>query len=563
LKPTIVIWGAGRIGRGFVADLFSTQYHIVFIDQSEKLVESLRKRGQYTVVSASGTDRQDRLITGYDVLSTSQEDAVAQALAVADLVAVAVFPRDFPAVVEQMLPGLLQRHSRLPDTPLDIILCTNLLHAAPVFQEYLSRSLPKEARSWAETQVGLSESLVIRMVSEPPAEELARDPLLVWTNGYSEFPVDYHAFKGKVPTTPGLRLVEDMRAEEMRKLYTYNTFHAALAYFGAMRGHDRIVDCMADLAVLTDAEAALDESSRALMCEYGYTDAEMICWKAKVISQTDNPALGDTVARYGNDPTRKLRRSDRLVGPLLLARKHHIQTPHLERALAAALLYQNPQDEGAKHLQEHVTALGLNGAIGGLCEFLKSEEDIVQRIVEAYAQLKTVAHWSNLARRASDQAFEYEKTYHGCGQCTLAALLDTLEGFDPCTQEAVFEAATGFAGGMGLSGDAACGALSGATMAFGLLYPRRRTNFGGDRDNKYRTYAMAQRLRQRYLETYGSIICHDIHRKILGRPYDLRDPSEREEFAAAGAHEDKCTMVVSRTVQWAVEIIAEEETARS
>ena len=159
-------------------------------------------------------------------------------------------------------------------------------------------------------------------------------------------------------------------------------------------------------------------------------------------------------------------------------------------------------------------------------------------------------------------AFQYERTYHGCGQCALAAILDTLGEFDAvgndaCAANAVFEAATGFAGGLGLAGDATCGALVGATMAFGLLSPRRRANFDGDRENKYRAYSMAQRLRQRYLDAYGSITCRDIHRAVLGRPYDLRDSAEREAFEAAGAHDDKCTGVVAHAVRWAIEIIGE------
>ncbi|MGC9523819.1 MAG: C-GCAxxG-C-C family protein, partial [Anaerolineae bacterium] len=98
----------------------------------------------------------------------------------------------------------------------------------------------------------------------------------------------------------------------------------------------------------------------------------------------------------------------------------------------------------------------------------------------------------------------------------------------------------------------------GATMAFGMLYPRRREAFDGDRENKYRTYAMVQQLRKRYLDAYGGLTCHDVHRTVLGRPFDLRDPDQREAFEAAGAHADKCTGVVKQAAEWAMEIIGEE-----
>jgi len=72
----------------------------------------------------------------------------------------------------------------------------------------------------------------------------------------------------------------------------------------------------------------------------------------------------------------------------------------------------------------------------------------------------------------------------------LAAVFDTLN----IQNEAVFRSATGLAGGLGLIGVTTCSALIGSVMVFGLVYPRRRAYFGGDRENKYRTYKMAQEI---------------------------------------------------------------------
>jgi hypothetical protein len=95
-------------------------------------------------------------------------------------------------------------------------------------------------------------------------------------------------------------------------------------------------------------------------------------------------------------------------------------------------------------------------------------------------------------------------------------------------------------------------------MAFGIIYPRRHEQFDADRENKYRTFAMAQRLRKHYLKRYSAVTCHDIHRQLMGRAFDLRDPTERDAFEAAGAHKDKCTQVVAQAAKWAVEIISDE-----
>jgi len=560
-NQSIVVWGAGRIGRGFVGDLFDAAgYRIVLVDTSKALIEQLRRAGRYTVVWARGADqRHDRVISDFSALTTDQTDEVCAAVAEADLIAVAVFPKDFPNVARKLVPGLALRQKRHPGAALDIILCANLPHAGAQFSALLDAAMPPELQEYTATHVGIVESLIIRMVADPPPEVRQRDPLLIWTNGYAEFPVDGHAFKGQIPQVPGLRLADDMRAEEMRKLYTYNTFHAALAYHGARRDYEQIAACMADPAVRADAEGVLHESSAALRAECGFEEGDMARWVDGVLAQTDNPALRDTVSRYGADPRRKLRRADRVTGPTLLARKHGIATPHLVRALAAALRYEDDDDEGAVHVQQQIAAQGLPDAIRDLCGLSVAEDDLVSDIVEAYDRLRVEDHWIELAQRASALGFQYEKTYHGCGQSALAAILETVDELDADDVETAFEAATGLAGGLGLAGDSTCAALIGATLAFSLFYPRRRANFGGDRENKYRTYAMCQRLRERYLDAYGSITCHDIHRCVLGRAFDLRDPAEREAFEEAGAHQDKCTGVVARAARWAVEIIGEEQ----
>lgn len=387
---TVIIWGAGRIGRGFVADLFSAAgYHLVLIDQSSDLVERLRAAGQYTVVLAkNAAERSDRIISGYTVLPTAHEDEVAAAVAGADSMALAVFPQVFPVVARQLAAGLRRRRRERPDAALDIILCTNLSHAAGHFEAALREALPEELQAYVTERIGLVESLVIRMVADPPAELQQREPLLVWTNGFSEFPVERQAFKGPIPPVPGLRLVDDMRAEETRKMYTYNMCHAVLAYHGARRGHTRPVDCLADSTVRAEAEGALAEVSQALQKEYGFEAEDMTRWNEGVLAQTDNPTLGDTVARHGADPRRKLKRTDRLVGPLLLARQHKVQAPCLIRAIAAALLFQQPGDPGADYVQRRLAAGDVAAAVRELCELTDDEEDLVEAIVASYHRLR-------------------------------------------------------------------------------------------------------------------------------------------------------------------------------
>ena len=395
MVKSIVIWGAGRIGRGFIADLFhAAGWHVVLVDQSAALIEGLREAGRYTVVRAGSADQREAIdIAGYEALTTAQGDAVAAAVAEADLLAVAVFPGAFSDVVRELAPALLARRAARPEAPLDILLCTNLSHPGPQFRALLHDAFPADAQTYVESKIGVVETLVIRIAPDPPAELHARDPLLVWTNGYPELPVDRQGFKGAIPPVAGLRPVADMRAEERRKLYTYNTFHAALAYLGALYGYELIAECMADPSVRDEATAALDEASRALQAEYGFPTEDMARWIEDVICHTDNPALGDTVRRYGADPRRKLRREDRLVGPTLLARAHGIRPVHLIEVIAAALRFDPPGDPSASYVREQVKTLGVRAAVRELCGLTEDEHSLVMDIVRGYGCLPLEVGW--------------------------------------------------------------------------------------------------------------------------------------------------------------------------
>ncbi len=54
MNKKLVLFGAGKIGRSFIGQVFSRSgYEVVFIDINRKLVDLLNERGQYKVVIKS------------------------------------------------------------------------------------------------------------------------------------------------------------------------------------------------------------------------------------------------------------------------------------------------------------------------------------------------------------------------------------------------------------------------------------------------------------------------------------------------------------------------------
>ena len=390
-QKKIVIVGAGRIGRGFVGDLFGAAgYHLLLVDIDRTLVDGLRRAGRYTLVRLRGAGRPPDVaeVTGYAALHTSQEAEIAQAIVRADALAVAVFPQDFADVARELAPGLRARQAQRGSAPLDLLLCANIVHPGPLFEAELEQALPPGAWGVVSRWLGVVETVVPRIVPAWVAGTDAPTGALppIRSNGYPDLFVDRCAFRGPIPAVPGLVPVDDLRAQEARKIYTYNTFHASLAYLGALRGYTLAAECLADPEVRAGARGALEEAARAVRAEYGFERGEMARWVENTVRYTDLPDLGDTVRRHGADPRRKLRRQDRLVGPLLLARKHGQEASHLVRVAAAALRFNVPGDLSAAYVRERVAAMGVEAAVRELCGLGDAEAGLIAEIVMAYGE---------------------------------------------------------------------------------------------------------------------------------------------------------------------------------
>ncbi len=99
-------------------------------------------------------------------------------------------------------------------------------------------------------------------------------------------------------------------------------------------------------------------------------------------------------------------------------------------------------------------------------------------------------------------------------------------------------------------------------MIMSSFFGRRRDKFDNDSDFKYCSFRMARELQEYFMQTYGSVICKDIHSKLFGRTYNLLDPVDKEQFDTDGAHTDKCTSVVANAASWTTSIILKEAGSR-
>jgi C_GCAxxG_C_C family probable redox protein len=157
----------------------------------------------------------------------------------------------------------------------------------------------------------------------------------------------------------------------------------------------------------------------------------------------------------------------------------------------------------------------------------------------------------------SDRAFELAKRYErengDCAQCVIASVFEALgiENGD------VFRAATGFADGVGLTGDGHCGALSGGIMAISYFFGRKREEFF-KRGKLIKALLLSRDLHGRFKEKYSTCRCHDLQIKFVGRFYNLLDPADFEAVAKTDLAE-KCSTLTGDIARMAADIILEQQ----
>lgn len=198
--------------------------------------------------------------------------------------------------------------------------------------------------------------------------------------------------------------------------------------------------------------------------------------------------------------------------------------------------------------------------IGEICgmtfevQFLHQAADACAAVLDKKPLLEAPKRVA-LLKKAYEAGYYNEKVFRGCAQCTLAALFDVIGNKNP----EVFRMTNTFASGMGLFGDGPCGGYSGGLLFLGHYAGRRLEHIEGDKEEKDLAMKLSDLLHTKFIETYGTVICHGIHRDIFGREFHIRNADEKQGFEDAGAHQkDKCPAVVGTAAMWTVEILLDE-----
>ena len=347
----ILIFGAGKIGKSFIGQLFSRAgYEVVFADISKNVVDQLNETKSYKVVTRDSNFPEkegEYIVSNVSAVHLSEKDLVINNIVDADIISLSVGKRGLLSLADILAPGIKKRYENKKGQPIDIILAENVRNAAALLGDGLKKRLPDLP---VDHYVGLVETSIGKMVPIMTGEQLARDPLSVYAEAYNTLILDAKGFRNEVPDVPGLAPKNNMKAWVDRKLFIHNMGHATLAYQTNYL-HPEIKytwKALKDKELRAITRKTMIQSAEILLAIYPgeFTMDQLTDHIDDLLLRFSNKALGDTIFRVGCDLPRKLNVDDRLMVPVISGKEKKMDYSLILEAWVKGCFFNATDDQG-------------------------------------------------------------------------------------------------------------------------------------------------------------------------------------------------------------------------
>lgn len=373
-----VHFGAGNIGRGFIGALFSQSgYHVTFVDIADEIINQLNEEKHYHVLLASDEQESMTIENVSGLNNLKQENEVIEAIKQADFLTTAIGPNILPRIAPLIAKGLAARAAAGNNEKLYVIACENQISATDLLKGYIMEYLDRDVNLAGVSFLNSAVDRIVPIQNNQGSLDVLVEPYHEWVVEVTE----------DIPHIEGMKIVPELAPFIERKLFTVNTGHAVIAYFGYLGGKETIDQTLADEEIYKQVQATLRETGAYLINRYDLNPEGHQKYIDKIIGRFQNAHLNDGVTRVGRSPIRKLGPEDRLVRPALQAQKAGLSYTNLAKAIAAALMFDNREDEEAVKLQEMIQENGVSNVLKEVCGLEESSELAIE-ILKQYEALK-------------------------------------------------------------------------------------------------------------------------------------------------------------------------------
>ncbi len=375
-----LIFGAGNIGRGFLAELlYLSGYRITFVDLHQDTIDAINYQQEYVITQVDNNTTTTLHIDQVRALHVRDSERLAIAVEDADLIMSAVGKDNLRFVAQTLRPLLVRRAQRGKEDQLRIVVtaCENMIASSSTLKSLLFDTLTPVEQRLLEKIVVFPDVVVDRIVPTKTASGLD-----VTVEKYYQFCID----ATMLPDSFDLKGVDktyNINAKVDQKLFTLNMAHAFTAYYGYKKGYTYIHEAIDHADIRYLVASAIDEVSCLLEKIYGDAVNNQSQFGKTCLQRFANSSLQDSIERVARDPMRKMSGNDRIMKPISAYYEQFGQLPvYLDSGASVALSFKSSADEQSLKLHrllEQEPIEKILTTITGLNSMHPSMHDIASR----------------------------------------------------------------------------------------------------------------------------------------------------------------------------------------
>lgn len=385
---TAVHFGAGNIGRGFIADLLhESGFHVTFLDVNKAMVDDINSSGSITLRLIEH-DYDDKVLDNVDAIALLDDPQRAvQAIVDADLVTTSVWANNLPKIAPLLADGLRAR--KAAGRPrLNVLACENAMFASSILRGEVLANSPELSEAQLDGVAAFPNTAVDRVVlagqeGDTPTVDVA---------DYFELAVERSALVDPDnPPIAGATYVDDLEGYLVRKLYVVNCGHLWAGLLGTLNGISNAREVFTSDELVTGVREAMGQSATYVQHRYGFDADTMRNYVDLSVRRYQSPGVDYDTAMITRSPLRKLSPDDRFVGPAQGCEDAGLPNDRLLEGIAMLLLIDNPADEQSVELQDRIAQNGPGEALEHYSG-IRSGTRMHQAILAHYDRLRALYH---------------------------------------------------------------------------------------------------------------------------------------------------------------------------
>lgn len=387
MKKKAVVFGAGNIGRGFLAErLHESGFAVAFIDTDESKINLINQSREYPVIVVSNNGIREKVVRDVSAIVFSNTEKVIKSIVEADVILTAVGKNALSAVANSLAKGLVERIKRRPNSDVHVVVvaCENVNDNTEYLRTLMSKFLSEEDAKKVNNLISFPKCVVDRIVPNILPSGANQDPLSVAVEEYFQLVIDETALKTTMPKIDGVEFSADLTAILEQKLFTLNMAHAIVGYYGYIKKYSFIHEAMEDENVYQLLLGALGEIESAITTRHPSINRKhQEVYAQKIISRFQNPYLKDEIVRVARQPKRKLGKEDRLIKPALITLEQGRIPAYLATGITAALFYNYSEDSQACEIMLDIRRKGIEQTLKEVSSLTTGREMEIARLVKS------------------------------------------------------------------------------------------------------------------------------------------------------------------------------------